>query len=120
MIQIPVQAKVFILPKTISENEPLDDVISACNECGFNSFSGDIFVFRDEDSHHIGLLSYDGHGFQWCVKRFSEGKLAWWPSDTDEVVQISPRDLQIIIWGGNPKEIKLPEMWKPIHEIKKN
>ena len=119
MIQIPAQAKVFVIPKPISVNEPLDDVIAACKECGFNSFSGHIFVFRDENSHQIGLLSYDGHGFQWCIKRFSKGTLAWWPSDT-EVVQILPRDLQIIIWGGNPKEIKLPKMWNPIHEIKKD
>lgn len=85
MIQIPAQAKVFVIPKPISANEPLDDAIAACKECGFNSFSGQIFVFRDENSHQVGLLSYDGHGFQWCIKRFSKGTLAWWPSDTELV-----------------------------------
>jgi hypothetical protein len=88
-----------------------------CRKNGFDPFSGEIFVFRDEDATHVGLLSYDGHGFQWRMKRFSDGNLAWWPSDS-EIVPILPRDLQIMIWGGNPREIKLPDMWRPINQQK--
>ncbi|OGR27326.1 MAG: hypothetical protein A2277_00370 [Desulfobacterales bacterium RIFOXYA12_FULL_46_15] len=76
MIQIPSNATIFFVPKIICANEALDDVIAACKMCGANPFSGDIFVFRDENSHQMGLLSYDGQGFQWCIKRFSEGSLA--------------------------------------------
>lgn len=117
MIQIPSNATIFVVPKIICANEALDDVIAACKMCGVNPFSGDIFVFRDENFHHIGILSYDGQGFQQCIKRFSEGSLTWWPSDT-EIVQIMPRDLQVMIWGGNPKEIEFPQMWKTVHGIK--
>lgn len=65
MIQIPAQAKVFVIPKPISANEPLDDVIAACKECGFNSFSGQIFVFRDEipiklGYYHMMVMVFNG------------------------------------------------------------
>jgi hypothetical protein len=119
MIQIPAQAKIFVFPELIMSIESLDAVIVICKKNGFDPFSGDIFVFRGEDSTYLGLLSYDGHGFQWCVKRFSEGKLAWWPNES-EIVQILPRDLQIMLWGGNPNKTELPKMWKPIHNIKKH
>lgn len=117
MIQIPVQAKVFIITSPISTDEPLDYIIALCKKHGLDPFSGEVLVFRSDDYHQIGLLAYDGHGFQWCIKRFSEGRLEWWP-DGAEVVQILPRDLQLMLWGGNPDKIKLPEMWPP-HGIKK-
>ena len=116
MIYIAPQAKVYLFQNLLSLDDPIEYHTSICKRHGFDTFSGDFFVFRDNDNTHIGLLSYDGHGFQWCLKRFSSGKVAWWPDEKD-VVQISPRDLQVLLWGGNPKEIELPEMWRYVHKI---
>lgn len=113
MISIPVQAQVFANPNPITVESDIEDQISACKKSGFDPFSGNLFVFKDVEATLIGVLAYDGRGFQWCTKRFSEGRIAWWPNE-DKVVQISHRDLQIMLWGGNPSKVKLPPMWRPL------
>jgi len=83
---------------------------------GLDPYSGDLFAFKDVEATRIGVLAYDGHGFEWYIKRFSKGTVAWWPSE-DEVVQMLPRDLEIMLWGGHPREVNLPPMWRPLHAV---
>ena len=109
MICIPPQARVFAHPKPITAESEMDDLISACKAMGLDPYSGDLFAFKDVEATRIGVLAYDGHGFEWCIKRFSKGTVAWWPSE-DEVVQMLPRDLEIILWGGHPMEVNVPPM----------
>lgn len=116
MIHIPPQARVLIIPDIITSEKDIDYYINDCKNFGLNPYSGDIFVFKDEENTQIGMLSYDGHGFHWCIKRYSEGTIPWWPNKKD-VVQIQARNLQILLWGGNPVNAELPEMWRPINEI---
>lgn len=61
----------------------------------------------------IGLLSYDGQGFQWSIKRFSEGNLDWWPL-VAEPTKIEAKDLTVMLLGGNPKTCSISKSWKPI------
>jgi transposase len=116
MICIPPQARVFAHPKPITAESDMDDLISACKAMGLDPYSGDLFAFKDVEATRIGVLAYDGHGFEWCIKRFSQGTIAWWPSE-DEVVQMLPRDLEIMLWGGHPREVHLPPMWRPLHAV---
>ena len=113
MIQIPPQAKILTIPVPFGPDDSIDRIVSICKKYGLDPFSGDIFALRDESNFCIGLLTYDGHGFQWCIKRYSEGKIPWWPEDKT-VIQIRVCDMQILLWGGNPENIKLPELWRPI------
>lgn len=115
MIQIPPQAKIFSIPEPMLLDDDIDDYVTICKRYGLDPYSGEVFTFKDEEAIRIGVLSYDGHGMHWCIKRFSEGNVAWWPSEK-KVVQISARDFQIMLWGGNPRQIELPGMWKPLHE----
>jgi len=113
MIQIPPNARIFTIPELLSFECDLDHFIEICKRLGFDPFSGELFVFKSEEQTQIGILFYDGQGFHWSIKRFSEIKLEWWPS-YEKVVRISARDLQIMLWGGNPEEVKLPPMWRPL------
>jgi hypothetical protein len=92
----------------------IDDQIAVCKESGLDPFSGDLFIFKDVEATRIGILAYDGHGFHWCIKRFSTGTVAWWPSE-DKVMQLLPQELEIMLWGGNPRDLNLPPMWRPLH-----
>lgn len=113
MIYIPPQAMIFTIPMPIASESDIDCQIAACKKTGLDPFSGSLFAFRDSEATRIGVLTYDGHGFYWCIKRFSSGKIAWWPSE-DKVARISSHDLQIMLWGGDPKELNLPDMWRPL------
>jgi transposase len=42
--------------------------------------SGTLFLFRNRSGTAIKLLTYDGQGYWLCLKRFSQGKLQWWPT----------------------------------------
>jgi transposase len=105
-----------VLKQLLTAESDMDDLISACKAMGLDPYSGDLFTFKDVEATRIGVLAYDGHGFEWCIKRFSQGTIAWWPSE-DEVVQVLPRDLEIMLWGGHPREVNLPPMWRPLHAV---
>jgi hypothetical protein len=64
MICIPPQARVFAHPKPITAESDTDDLISACKAMGLDPYSGDLFVFKDVEATRIGVLAYDGHGFE--------------------------------------------------------
>jgi hypothetical protein len=97
MFQIASQAKIHIIPEYIYANEDFDYYVAACRRAGFDPRSGDIYAFRDEESTKVGLLSYDGNGFQWYVKRYSEGNIKGWP----QASEISKDELQALLIKNN-------------------
>lgn len=46
-------------------------------------FSGTLFVFRNRRGTALKLLVYDGLGFWLVTRRFSEGRIRWWPKTQD-------------------------------------
>jgi transposase len=75
---------------------------------------GAIFVFRNRRATALKLLCYDGQGFWLCQKRLSQGRLKWWPSGPQARVTLSARELQILLWNGNPKTVELAEDWRQV------
>jgi len=114
MISIPPQARIFSHPIPIMAQSDIDDQISVCKASGLEPFSGDLFIFKDVEATRIGILAYDGHGFHGCIKRFSSGTIAGWPSE-DKVMQMLPRELELMLWGGNPGDLNVSPMWRPLH-----
>ena len=77
-------------------------------------FSGWVFVFRSRSGTAIRVLVYDGQGFWLCQKRLSQGRLTWWPTSSQASERLSARELQILLWNGNPKAIELAEDWRRV------
>ena len=75
---------------------------------------GAIFVFRNRRGTALKLLCYDGQGFWLCHKRLSAGRLRWWPARAESSVRLSARQLQILLWNGNPEALELPEDWRRV------
>ncbi len=75
---------------------------------------GSIFVFRNRRGTSLKLLCYDGQGFWLCQKRLSQGRLTWWPSTPNACERLSARELQILLWNGNPKVVELAEDWRRV------
>ena len=105
MIQIELNREVYVIPSHIIPEADFDYYIAAAKSYNFETRSDDIFVFFDGELTRIGLLSYDGTGYQWCVKRLSKGNVHW-QVEEDKVSKISTSDLQIILKGGNPDIIE--------------
>ncbi|MCE2982101.1 MAG: transposase [Parachlamydia sp.] len=59
----------------------------------------------------FSLLVYDGQGFWLCTKRLSKGTFKWWPTDSSA---IDARQLQTLLWNGNPELAKFSDDWGKI------
>ena len=62
----------------------------------------------------IKVLIYDGNGFWLCQKRFSSGKLKWWPTTQSQAIAICAVELLIILQQGNPQEVSVPDNWRTL------
>ncbi len=69
---------------------------------------------RNRRGTSLKLLCYDGQGFWLCHKRLSKGRLKWWPSTPQASISLSHRELQILLWNGNPKAVDLVDDWRRV------
>ena len=115
MIQITPQNRIFIAIKPEDFRRGIDGLANTCRQIlDKDPFSGAIFVFRNRPKTAIKVLSYDGSGFWLCMKRFSKGKLQWWPTAEHASVHLSHKELQILLWNGDPTEANLGTDWRKV------
>jgi len=50
----------------------------------------------------------------WCQKRFSQGRLSWWPRSAQASQRLSARELQILLWNGNPEDAAMADDWRQV------
>jgi hypothetical protein len=78
-------------------------------------FSGIVFLFRNRAATAIKLLTFDGSGFWLCHKRFSEGRLRWWPKSTGEpLTQLAAKQLQVLLYNGDPEAAGMAADWRKL------
>src|SRR3990167_9449118 len=112
MLQFSPQQSIFLAVEPIDFRCGIARLQAYC--CSIiqqNHFSGSLFVFTNKRRIGVKLLSYDGNGFWLAHKRFSEGKLRWWPKDTT-VTMIRPSELMILLAQGIPTKAELPHYWR--------
>ena len=77
-------------------------------------FLGTLFVFRNRSGTAIKLLVYDGSGFWLCQKRFSKGRLQWWPRGATGVESLPAEQLAVLIYNGLPLQARMVEPWRRV------
>lgn len=115
MLQLTPQTRIFLACEPADFRRGIDGLAALCRQrLGADPMDGAIFVFRNRRGTSLKLLSYDGLGFWLCQKRLSQGRLNWWPSREQACEQLSARELQILLWNGNPKTVVLAEDWRRV------
>ncbi len=115
MLQLTPQSRVFLACEPADFRRGIDALAALCRQrLREDPMDGAIFVFRNKRGTSLKLLSYDGQGFWLCQKRFSEGRLKWWPTSAQASERLSGRELQILLWNGNPKSVELAEDWRRV------
>jgi transposase len=115
MLQVVAQTRIFLAVKAVDFRKGIDGLASVCRQCLQNDpFSGALFVFRNRRGNAIKILVFDGQGFWMCLKRFSQGKLQWWPNTPGASLKLTASQLQILLWNGNPVGASIPEDWRRI------
>jgi len=117
MIQVPAQASVFVMHESVTFRKGIDGMAAVARVVlGQEPMSGAYFVFRNRGRHMLRILFYDGGGFWLCTRRLSKGRFSNWPTG-DGTRPCSPllaRDLQILIWGGDPSSCAFPDLWRKV------
>lgn len=94
----------------------IDSLCAICrDEFDQDPMGGMLFVFRNRAGTAIKLLCYDGGGFWLMHKRFSNGKLRYWPrNSTEPLSPMAAKELQILIYNGDPSTAQFAEDWRKV------
>lgn len=117
VIQIPANANVLVMHEAISFRNGIDGTAAVARlVLKHEPMDGAFFVFRNKLRHMLRILYYDGSGYWICTKRLSTGRFSAWPKGDGSSV-CSPllvRELQILIWGGDPASCRFPDLWRKV------
>ena len=116
MLQITPQQQLYIAIEPVDFRKGIDGLKRQAKLLWQQEpFSGFLFIFRNRNGTSIKLLTYDGNGFWLCQKRFSKGKLKWWPRTQVQATQLCAVELMVMLQQGLPKEANVPEAWRQLH-----
>lgn len=122
MLQITPHHRLLLSTKYVDFRKGIDGLAAICRQVlEEEPFNGTIFVFTNRLRTSIKVLLYDGNGFWLCQKRFSRGRLAWWPREhKDPSFSITPSQLHTLFSQGNPEAAKTPPDWRSVTPQKVN
>jgi hypothetical protein len=136
MIQITPHMRIFLATEPVDFRKGIDGLVSVCRKAlNEDPFSGGMFIFRNKRRTTLKILLYDGQGFWLFVKRLSRGKFDWWPqsvignrngneneigsttiTNTTNTLSLSPAQLHLLLWNGDPSSARIGKNWKRIKE----
>lgn len=116
MIQLIPQLRILLACEPVDFRKGLDSLLALCKgPLAQDPFSGALFVFRNRAGTALKLLVYDGSGFWLCLKRFSQGRLQWWPQTADTPLQaLEAQQLAVLLYNGLPEQAGFAAPWRKI------
>ena len=113
MLQITPQHRLLLAVDPIDFRKGICGLKGLCHQkLSCDQFSGTIFAFTSRSRTSVKLFVYDASGFWLCQKRFSQGKLAWWPTNNASTVSLRASELQILLAQGDPMKAGIPKDWR--------
>lgn len=116
MIQLVPQLKILLACQPVDFRKGIDSLLALCKgPLAQDPFSGTLFVFRNRSGTALKLLVYDGTGFWLCLKRFSSGRIQWWPRTADTPLQpLEAQQLAVLLYNGLPEQAGFAAPWRKI------
>jgi transposase len=116
MLQLMPQLRILLCYEPVDFRCGIDRLAAVCrNELGQDPYSGAVFVFRNRRGTSVKLLAFDGIGYYLVLRRFSQGRLRWWPKKTGEpFTRLAAQQLQILLYQGSPAGAQLAEDWRKL------
>ena len=98
MLSLSPQTAIFVAIKHVDFRLGIDGLAQRCRSIlSQDPISGAIFVFCNRRRTAIKLIHYDGQGYCLYHKRFSSGRLNWWPSSAQASQQILAREFTSLV-----------------------
>lgn len=118
MLQIAPQQTILLAVKPVDFRKGIDSLAAVCRaQLLQDPFSGKLFVFTNRQRKAVKIIVYDGQGFWLCMKRFSRGKLAWWPKSVDVSYPLLASQLQVLLYQGSPHGAQIPADWRRLKQL---
>lgn len=115
MLQITPHHRLLLAVAPADFRKGIDSLAAVCRQIlDEDPFSGTIFVFTNRLRTTLKILVYDGRGFWLCTRRFSRGRLPWWPSPQTTSLCLNPAQLHLLLAQGNPQDAQIPPDWRPV------
>lgn len=116
MIQVVPQLKILLCREPVDFRKGVDALVALCkSHLKEDPFSGALFVFRNRAGTALKLLVYDGLGFWLTLRRFSEGRICWWPTAGEEKLHpLAAQQLTVLLYNGNPLEANFAPAWRTL------
>ncbi len=117
MLQLTPHHKILLAISPVDFRKGIDGLAALCQfQLHQDPFSGKLFVFSNRRRTAVKIIVYDGQGFWLCLKRFSKGKLVWWPKTTGTAYDIVASELQILLYQGSPLGAQIPPDWRQLKQ----
>ena len=118
MLQVTPHHRLRLAVKPADFRRGIDGLASLCRQSlDEDPFNGSIFVFTNRSRNAVKILVFDGNGFWLILKRFSKGRLAWWPTQNIPSYSLNPSQLHILFAQGNPMNTSTPPDWRPLASL---
>jgi transposase len=116
MIQLVPQLRILLACEPVDFRKGIDSLVALCkNQLQQDPYHGTLFVFRNRSGTALKLLVYDGQGFWLCLKRFSAGRLRWWPRSSDTLLHpLEAQQLQVLLYNGLPDQASFADNWRKL------
>jgi len=116
MLQITPHHRLLLATRHVDFRKGIEGLSALCRQVlEEDPLGGAIFIFTNRLKTSIKILLYDGNGFWLCQKRFSQGKLAWWPPlQESQTLILTPSQLHILLAQGNPQTTQTPSDWRSV------
>jgi len=115
MLALSPSQRILLAVNAVDFRKGIDGLVGLCRQqLGENPLLGTLFVFTNRRHTALKLLIYDGQGFYLILKRFSQGRLRWWPDGTQPCHELAVRELGILLWNGHPSKASWAPLWRPV------
>lgn len=106
MIHLPSHTRVFLAAGTTDMRKCIDGLsIMVEGMLDLDPFSGHLFVFCNRKKTMLKVLYWDRNGFCLWQKRLEKHRFRW-PQNSEEVMEIGPRELSFLLEGLDISSIK--------------
>lgn len=115
MLQVTPHHRLMLAVNPADFRRGIDGLAALCRQSlGEDPFSGAVFIFTNRSRKAVRILVFDGNGFWLVAKRFSKGRLPWWPAQNIPAFSINSSQLHILLAQGNPMNVPVPPDWRPL------
>ncbi len=113
MIQLVPQLKVLLAVEPVDFRKQIDTLAAVCRtQLASDPLSGALFVFRNRSGTSLKMLVFDGSGYWLMIKRFSQGKISWWPTSDGAVLHpLAAQQLSVLLYHGHPQLARFTDDW---------